>query len=186
MKSISLVLSGGAARGLAHIGAIEELEDQDYFISSITGCSMGALVGGDTSLAVGLHRSSDYHALLEYCRQFGIEIVYAHDAHNAGPKLTKLFRQLRKAGIKTATEIPPHPYDKADNTILTGRLGQWINKHWRQRLYHEMTAVVTFSDEEQLFDQRTILINCPDNTGSSADGTTWRQEMQRVVDALMG
>lgn len=53
-------------------------------------------------------------------------------------------------------------------------------------LYHEMTAVVTFSDEEQLFDQRTILINCPDNTGASADGTTWRQEMQRVVDALMG
>lgn len=142
--------------------------------------------GGDTSLAVGLHHSSDYHALLEYCRQFGIEIVYAHDAHNAGPKLTKLFRQLRKAGIKTATEIPPHPYDKADNTLLTGRLEQWINKHWRQRLYHEMTAVVTFSNEEQLFDQRTILINCPDNTGASADGTTWRQEMQRVVDALMG
>lgn len=48
-----------------------------------------------------------------------------------------------------------------------------------------LAAVVTFSDEEQLFDQRTILINCPDNTGSSADGTTWRQEMQRVVDALM-
>lgn len=31
---------------MAHIGAIEELERADYSISSIAGCSMGALVGG--------------------------------------------------------------------------------------------------------------------------------------------
>jgi NTE family protein len=31
---------------LAHIGAIEELEAQGYHISSIAGCSMGALIGG--------------------------------------------------------------------------------------------------------------------------------------------
>ncbi len=43
---ISLALSGGGARGLAHIGVIEELEDQGYTISSIAGTSMGALVGG--------------------------------------------------------------------------------------------------------------------------------------------
>jgi len=46
MKNVSLVLSSGGARGLAHIGAIEELEAQGYHISSIAGCSMGALVGG--------------------------------------------------------------------------------------------------------------------------------------------
>ncbi len=45
-QKISLVLSGGGARGLAHIGVIEELEDQGYEISSIAGTSMGALVGG--------------------------------------------------------------------------------------------------------------------------------------------
>jgi len=31
---------------LAHIGAIEELEEQGYRITSVAGCSMGALVGG--------------------------------------------------------------------------------------------------------------------------------------------
>lgn len=41
-----MVLSSGGARGLAHIGAIEELEAQGYRIRSIAGCSMGALVGG--------------------------------------------------------------------------------------------------------------------------------------------
>ena len=45
-KDVALVLSSGGARGLAHIGAIEELEANGYKISSIAGCSMGALVGG--------------------------------------------------------------------------------------------------------------------------------------------
>ncbi len=43
---VALVLSSGGARGLAHIGAIEELEARGYRISSIAGCSMGALIGG--------------------------------------------------------------------------------------------------------------------------------------------
>ncbi len=45
-KDVALVLSSGGARGLAHIGAIEELELQGFNITSIAGCSMGALVGG--------------------------------------------------------------------------------------------------------------------------------------------
>lgn len=46
MKDVALVLSSGGARGLAHIGVIEELEAQGYSITSIAGCSMGALIGG--------------------------------------------------------------------------------------------------------------------------------------------
>lgn len=45
-KDVALVLSSGGARGLAHIGAIEELEAHGYRITSIAGCSMGALIGG--------------------------------------------------------------------------------------------------------------------------------------------
>jgi NTE family protein len=45
-KNVALALSSGGARGLAHIGAIEELEAHGYHISSIAGCSMGALIGG--------------------------------------------------------------------------------------------------------------------------------------------
>ncbi len=46
MKSVSLVLGSGGARGLAHIGVIHWLEDNDYKIESISGCSIGALIGG--------------------------------------------------------------------------------------------------------------------------------------------
>ena len=46
MKTVSLVLGSGGARGLAHIGVIHWLEENGYTIASISGCSMGALIGG--------------------------------------------------------------------------------------------------------------------------------------------
>ena len=45
-KKVSLVLSSGGARGMAHIGVIEALEESGYEIVSIAGCSAGALIGG--------------------------------------------------------------------------------------------------------------------------------------------
>ena len=45
-KTVSLVLGSGGARGLAHIGVIHWLEENNYSITSISGCSMGALIGG--------------------------------------------------------------------------------------------------------------------------------------------
>ena len=45
-KNIALVLSSGGARGLAHIGAIEVLIERGYNITSVTGSSMGAVIGG--------------------------------------------------------------------------------------------------------------------------------------------
>lgn len=45
-KSVALVLSSGGARGYAHMGVIEALERHCFSINSITGCSMGAVVGG--------------------------------------------------------------------------------------------------------------------------------------------
>lgn len=43
---IGLVLSGGGARGLAHIGVLKELEKMRIPIHAIAGTSMGALIGG--------------------------------------------------------------------------------------------------------------------------------------------
>ncbi len=45
-KTISLVLGSGGARGIVHIGIIKWLQEHNYEIKSISGCSMGALVGG--------------------------------------------------------------------------------------------------------------------------------------------
>ena len=45
-RSVGVVLSGGGARGLAHIGALEALLDAGVQIDRVGGCSAGALVGG--------------------------------------------------------------------------------------------------------------------------------------------
>lgn len=44
-QKVGLVLSGGGAKGLAHIGIIKALEENDIPIDCITGTSMGAIVG---------------------------------------------------------------------------------------------------------------------------------------------
>jgi NTE family protein len=46
LTTVSLVLGGGGARGLSHIGVIQWLTENGYDIRSIAGSSMGALVGG--------------------------------------------------------------------------------------------------------------------------------------------
>ncbi|RLQ17026.1 patatin-like phospholipase family protein [Vibrio sp. SBT000027] len=45
-KTISLVLGSGGARGLVHVGIIRWLIEHGYQIKSISGCSIGALIGG--------------------------------------------------------------------------------------------------------------------------------------------
>jgi NTE family protein len=44
--TVALALGSGGAKGLAHIGAIEEIEAHGYQIVAIAGTSMGALIGG--------------------------------------------------------------------------------------------------------------------------------------------
>ena len=44
-KKIGLVLGGGGARGLAHIGVLKFLEEKGIEVHCVAGTSMGALVG---------------------------------------------------------------------------------------------------------------------------------------------
>jgi len=62
MKKIGLGLSGGAVRGLAHIGVIRELEDANIPVSFIAGTSAGSLVG---ALVAAGYR---YHDLYQIAR----------------------------------------------------------------------------------------------------------------------
>ena len=44
-KKVALVLSGGGAKGLGHVGVIKELEKYDVQVDFIAGTSMGAIIG---------------------------------------------------------------------------------------------------------------------------------------------
>ena len=45
-QKVGLVLSGGAAKGLAHIGVLKALEENEIPIDYIVGTSMGGIIGG--------------------------------------------------------------------------------------------------------------------------------------------
>ncbi len=50
MKKLAIALGGGGARGLAHIGFLRIIEKEKIPIARISGCSMGAMVGGSYAL----------------------------------------------------------------------------------------------------------------------------------------
>ncbi|QQR73505.1 MAG: patatin-like phospholipase family protein [Holophagales bacterium] len=68
---VALVLSGGGARGLAHVGVLQALEAMHVPVDLVTGTSMGAIVGGlyaaGTSPAEleALVHGLDWHALVD-------------------------------------------------------------------------------------------------------------------------
>jgi NTE family protein len=45
-RNVALVLSSGGSRGLAHIGVIHELVKQGFQITSVSGSSIGTVIGG--------------------------------------------------------------------------------------------------------------------------------------------
>lgn len=51
-RTVGAVFSGGAARGLAHIGVIQALEEAGQAVDSIAGTSMGAFIGGGWALGL--------------------------------------------------------------------------------------------------------------------------------------
>lgn len=59
-KSVGLVLSGGGAKGIAHVGVIKALEDNDIPIDYVTGTSMGAIVGSLYSCGWSPERMLDF------------------------------------------------------------------------------------------------------------------------------
>ncbi len=68
---VGLVLSGGGAKGLAHIGVLKVLEEQGVKIDYIGGTSMGAIIGGlyasgyNASQLDSIFKSVDADALLQ-------------------------------------------------------------------------------------------------------------------------
>ena len=67
-RSVGLVLTGGGARAMAHIGVIAELLDAGVVIGRVAGCSMGAYIGA--LLAMGLNAEQiDARVYEEYVRR---------------------------------------------------------------------------------------------------------------------
>ena len=62
---VALVLGGGGARGLAHIGVLKALERQAIPVDLIVGTSMGAFVGGFYAAGVSVRKMEELAGILD-------------------------------------------------------------------------------------------------------------------------
>ena len=123
-EAVGLVLGGGGARGYAHIGVIRELESRGYIISSVSGTSMGALVGGIWA-AGKLEEYCDWVSQLEY-----FDLVKLLDVSLGDPgfiKGNKLFDIIRNIVGNVSIESLPVPFT-AVATNLRSRKEVWFQK----------------------------------------------------------
>lgn len=107
-----------------------------------------------------IKKRCSYDCIYRYALSHGMELVYVRSFHNANPFTIRLFKKLKKAGIRSVMEIPTYPYDKeyAGFPFFT-RLGVQIDKLFRKTLAKQTDAIVTFSDYNRIFGQRTIKIS---------------------------
>ena len=93
-RKVALVLSGGGARGIAHIGAIEALEEAGFEISSVAGTSMGALVGG--MFAAGrLAGVRDWICSLDRYKVLGmVDLAFSSEGLVKGNRVMKALKSL--------------------------------------------------------------------------------------------
>lgn len=101
-----------------------------------------------------------YDCIYQYAISHQIDFTYVRSFHNANPFTINLFKKLQKAGIKIVMEIPTYPYDLeyVGFPIIT-QICLKIDKLFRKQLCKHINAVVTFSNYDHIFNQRTIQIS---------------------------
>lgn len=102
----------------------------------------------------------DYRCINDYCREHAIQLVYVRCFMNASPFNIRLFKRLQADDIKSVMEVPTYPYDGEFATLpLKYRIEHIFDKMFRCKLASYMDAIVTFTDEQEIFGQRTICIS---------------------------
>ncbi|WP_422004608.1 patatin-like phospholipase family protein [Roseivirga pacifica] len=145
---VGLVLSGGGARGMAHIGVLKKMEEAGIYPDYVTGTSMGAVVGALYSLGYSAHeidsiaKTADWSMLLsndisfqdvaieekDYFGRYILELPMKGTSPQlpkgiiGGQNLYKLFSTLTRGshGLTSFDELPI-PYRAVATDIETGK-----------------------------------------------------------------
>ena len=115
---VALALGSGGARGYAHIGAIEVLDERGFEIVTIAGSSMGALVGGLRAA----HRLAEY---TEWARSLTqLDLLRLLDPSLSAPgaiRAEKIFARVRELLNGASIEDLDVPFTAVATDLLAGR-----------------------------------------------------------------
>ncbi len=117
-KNVALVLGSGGARGVAHIGVINELLNQGYNITSISGTSMGALVGG-------MYATGNLNVFEEWmCSLNKLDVFNLVDftlSLNGLIKGNKILKEMKEMIPDRNIETLPIPFVAVATDIINGK-----------------------------------------------------------------
>ena len=117
MKNVALALASGGPRGFAYIGAIEELERRGYRITSVSGASAGALVGGIYA-AGGMAQFKEWLCALDPVKV--VSLVDVSISLNSFVKGEKVMNAIKEVVPDVNIEDLPIPFTAVATDLYTG------------------------------------------------------------------
>ncbi len=104
-ENFTLVLSGGGALGIAHLGVLHDLEEQHLVPSEIVGTSMGGIIGA--CLAIGMKEQEIHEQIKQFSGVFNwLKFSFTGNAVVHNEKIAAIFEQIFNDRKMNATEIP--------------------------------------------------------------------------------
>ncbi|HDR52493.1 MAG TPA: patatin, partial [Mariniphaga anaerophila] len=115
-QKVALALGSGGARGLAHIGVIEELEKHGFEITSVSGSSMGSLIGGFYAMGK-LKVYADWMCSLKKKDVYSLMDVTL--SQNGLLKGERVFNKMKELIPDMLIEEMPIPFSAAATDVIT-------------------------------------------------------------------
>ncbi|MBU1668471.1 patatin-like phospholipase family protein [bacterium] len=105
LKPFTLVLSGGGALGIAHLGVLHDLEENGIVPQEIVGTSMGGIIGA--CMAIGLNESKIHQLLQEFSAVYKwISFSWSGNALIDNHKIEKIFENIFQKKKMSETMVP--------------------------------------------------------------------------------
>lgn len=111
-----------------------------------------------SGLRAKLKKRFYYDSIYRYVVEQGISFIYIRSDHNASPFLIGFINRIKRKGIKVVMEIPTYPYDNEYKGIRL-KMNLFIDRLFRKQLAQKLDAIVTFSDKNEIFGQKTICVS---------------------------
>lgn len=128
-----------------------------------------------------IEKRFEYNSLYHYIIENNISFIYIRSFNNAEPFIIAFVKKIRKRGVKIIMEIPTYPYDMEGKELsMSSKLRFNINKFFRKNLANNIDAIVTFSDYDKIFGQKTIKIS----NGVGFDALPLKQSYRENPDVL--
>lgn len=105
-----------------------------------------------------IRKRTQYGSIVKAMEGKGYDFVYCRSFHNANPFTISLFSKIKKMGVKAVMEIPTYPYDSEYITFKM-KCERAMDRCFRHKLAMLFDYIVTFSNYDTIFGQKTIRIS---------------------------